>query len=375
MTQPQRVSFSSNRSRDATLESLVRIRDRLLELDVLPDAVVRAGIRQLLRQRLRDEDERDERRQQEKTDRLVADLRHSPIAVYVDAANAQHYEVPADFFRLVLGPRLKYSCGLWTGADTADGSGAGDLAGAEIAMLALTCDRAQIADGQRILELGCGWGSLTLYMAERFPSSEIVAMSNSASQRAFIERIAAERGVTNLRVVTADINDFDVADRFDRVVSIEMFEHLRNYARLLARVARWLRPDGRLFVHIFSHRRFAYLYEARGASDWMAEHFFTGGTMPSDALFYRFQDDLQIEAHWRINGCHYQRTAEAWLANMDARPEAIDAVLRHVYGSSAAASRRWRVRWRLFFLACAELFAFDGGDEWHVSHYRFRPAV
>ena len=338
-----------------------RLRDAVLEADLLPDAIVRAGIRQILRQRLRQEDERNEVRQRERLDRFARDLRASPIAVQTDAARTQHYDVPAEFFELVLGPQMKYSCGLWSTALT--------LRDAEEAMLRLTCDRAELTDGQRILELGCGWGSLTLHVAERFPRSTIVAVSNSASQRAFIERRAAERGASNVCVVTADMNDFDATGPFDRIVSVEMFEHMRNHAALLARIARWLTLDGKLFVHIFTHSRFAYAYDVRGASDWMTEHFFTGGMMPSDDLLYRFQDDMRIEAHWHVNGIHYERTANAWLANMEANRAPIDRVLGRTYGAAEVA--RWRFRWRLFFMACAELFGFRGGTEWMVSHYRF----
>jgi cyclopropane-fatty-acyl-phospholipid synthase len=332
----------------------------LLDAGWLPDWMIRSGIRRSLAARLAEE------RLLQRKDAFIQALRDSPIALDTSAANAQHYDVPAEFFELILGPSLKYSACLWP-------PGVSSLAEAEAAMLALTAERAQIQDGQRILELGCGWGSLTLFMAGRFPRSTIVAMSNSTTQRDFIERRAARRGLRNITVVTADMNHFDPLASFDRVVSVEMFEHMRNYPRLLERISRWLSPDGRLFVHVFAHRDYAYPYEARDASDWMAEHFFTGGTMPSADLLPRFSDHVQLEAQWHVSGVEYARTCEAWLRNMDAHRDGVDRIFRETYGAPRAL--QWRVRWRVFFMACAELFAFNGGREWFVAHYRFAPAT
>lgn len=295
---------------------------------------------------------------------FAAQMAAFPIATHVDEANDQHYELPPEFFALVLGPRRKYSCCLY-------GEGVSSLGEAEVLALEETCANADLHDGQSILELGCGWGSLSLFMAERFPASRIVSVSNSAPQRAFIETEAGRRGLDNLTVITADMNGFAPDGPFDRVVSVEMFEHMSNWGALLRRVRSWVEPEGRLFLHVFSHRASAYRFDHRDEADWIANHFFTGGIMPSHGLIRQFEDSFTVEREWQWNGRHYERTAEDWLANFDANETEIRRIMSNVYKGEAAV---WMRRWRLFFLATSGLFGHGGGKEWGVSHYRLRPA-
>ncbi len=339
----------------------------LAERRWLPDPVVRSGIRRLIAKRLKAETAPTPDAQAERLAAFVAQLDASPIAVDTQAVNAQHYELPAEFFRLHLGPRLKYSCCLYA-------TGRENLAGAEEAMLANYADRAKLGDDQRILDLGCGWGSFALWAAARYPRSTVVALSNSASQRAFIEAAAAERRLANLVVRTGDIADFefspeDLGRGFDRIVSIEMLEHMKNYRKLFARLSGWLKDDGRLFVHVFANRYVPYHFGDRDPDDWMSKYFFTGGTMPSFDLFKTFDDDLVVEKRWWVSGRHYERTADEWLRRLNANEEAVLDLFETTYGHADA--KLWYGRWRMFYMAVCELFGFDDGRTWGVGHYRF----
>jgi cyclopropane-fatty-acyl-phospholipid synthase len=331
------------------------------EAGTAPDAAIRFGIRRLCRERLAELRAGDCEAAAATLERFAQALPAAPIALVPELANEQHYELPEELFAAALGPQRKYSSCYWP-------EGCTTLAAAEHAALAATCERAELADGQRILELGCGWGSLTLYMAAHYPGASIVAVSNSRSQRDYIEATAATRGLTNVRVVVADMNAFAHDAVADRVVSVEMLEHMRNWPGLFERIASWLAPEGKFFMHVFCHRNTPYEFADLGPGDWMSRYFFSGGMMPSDDLALRFQRHLELEHRWRWNGTHYAKTANAWLENFDARAAVVQPILERAYGPAA---EQWRQRWRIFFMACAELFGYAHGQEWFVSHYRF----
>jgi cyclopropane-fatty-acyl-phospholipid synthase len=335
---------------------------RLVEAGLVPDPLTRAGIRRLLRERLHDIAADDPAAAAQAAADFVSAMQQAPLALLTDKANEQHYEVPAEFFAQVMRPHRKYSSCWWPdGIDT--------LPAAEAAALNETCLHADLHDGQAVLELGCGWGSLSLWMAEHYPNSRIVAVSNSHSQRAYIEAQAGKLGLRNLQVITCDMNDFNIDQRFDRVVSVEMFEHMRNWPELFQRIHRWLRADGKFFMHIFVHRTTPYPFEDQDDSDWMSRYFFSGGMMPSDDLPLQFQEHLRFARRWRWHGSHYARTLNAWLANMDANRDQVWPILEATYGKADA--KIWWMRWRVFFMACAELFDYNNGNEWWVSHYLF----
>ncbi len=348
--------------------------DRALGAGLVPGPVLLAAVRRSVRGRLKRERRGGVEAQEQRLEALVEEMSTGPIAEMVEAANDQHYEVPSEFFRLILGPRLKYSSCLWAGdSDT--------LERAEERMLDLTCHRAGIEDGMEVLDLGCGWGSFTLYAAERFPGCRITAVSNSSGQRRSIEAEAKRLGLDNVEVITADVNEFDPKRRFDRLVSVEMFEHMRNWKELLGRVSAWLEPEGRAFIHVFSHRTLAYRYE----ENWASNRFFAAGTMPSHDLMLRFQQHLEVENRWAVNGRHYARTLDAWLKKLDANHAEARRILGEVKsgrdevksGRDAAKSGRDAAEaaaiWRVFLIAARETWACGNGEEWILSHYLLKP--
>jgi len=326
----------------------------------IPEPILRMGIRRLCAERLSLEKERHGHK--DSTESLVEVMSRGPVAVATAEANEQHYEQPTALFAGTLGPRLKYSCCFWP-------EGVRSLAEAEDRALEETTKRARLSDGMDILELGCGWGSLTLWIASKYPNARITAVSNSATQRLHIESEARKHGWKGIRVITGDMNTFDTQDRFDRVLSVEMFEHMNNYRELFSRISRWMRPGGLLFVHVFAHRQYAYKYASEGAGDWMARNFFTGGVMPSEKLLTRFQDNVRLVEQWWWSGDHYRRTAEAWLDNMAANRGLVMEALSSEHGRRSA--HVWYQRWRMFYLACAELWGYRNGQEWGVAHYLF----
>lgn len=334
----------------------------LIEKGLLPDRLVRLGIRKLCEQRLKEESAFDCEAQGERYHEFLQQLKSSEVAIKTDKANEQHYEVPAQFYHYALGKNLKYSSAFWP-------EDVNNLDQAEQAMLELYAERGEFVDGQDVIELGCGWGSLTLYLAAKYPNSQITGVSNSNSQREYIEQQARERGLSNITIITQDINRFDPGRQFDRIISIEMFEHVRNYEVLFERVSNWLKDDGKVFLHVFCHRYLMYPFLEEGDDNWMGRYFFSGGQMPAADTFLNFQRELQLDRRWLVNGQHYEKTSNAWLENMDRHHKQIIPLFETVYGKDIA--KIWFQRWRIFFMACAELFGYAGGNEWMVAHYRF----
>jgi cyclopropane-fatty-acyl-phospholipid synthase len=333
----------------------------LIERGWVPDSLIRTGIRQLLRKRL--SDEKNNFKKKDHFNSFVGTLCSRPIAVDTSKANDQHYELPPTFFNLILGKYNKYSSCYW-------GDGATSLDEAEASSLKITCERAELSDDMDILELGCGWGSLSLWIAEKYPKSRVTSISNSNQQREFINRAAKLKNLNNLTVVTCDMNSFNAETKFDRVVSVEMFEHMQNYERLMENISSWLKINGKLFVHIFCHQRFAYFFSTEGSDNWMGRYFFTGGLMPSEDLLLKFQKNISLDNQWRWNGRHYKLTSNAWLKNMDREKINILPILEKVYGRNER--NIWFQRWRIFFMACAELFGYNSGNQWLVAHYLFK---
>ena len=333
----------------------------LAEKGIIPDYFIRQGIVRNCENRLNNENVSNTEKVSSKKQSWIQQMKESPIALVPEKANEQHYEVPPAFFEKVLGKHLKYSSGYWP-------DGVSSLDESEESMLELSFERAQLADGDSILELGCGWGSLTCYMASKLPNSKITAVSNSKDQKEHILNRCKNQGLDNIEVITADMNDFETENKYDRVVSIEMFEHMRNYKKLLSKISSWLNEDGKLFIHIFTHQSVVYPFENQGEADWMAREFFSGGIMPSHDLLLHFQDDLIIDDVWGMSGTHYEKTSLAWVNKMDANKDSIMKIFLKTYGDDA---KLWFQRWRIFFMSCEKLFGYNNGSEWGVSHYRF----
>ena len=333
----------------------------LAEKGIIPDYFIRQGIVRNCENRLNNENVSNTEKVSSKKQIWIEQMKESPIALVPEKANEQHYEVPPAFFENVLGKHLKYSSGYWP-------DGVNSLDDSEESMLELSFERAQLADGDSILELGCGWGSLTCYMASKLPNSKITAVSNSKDQKEHILNRCKNQGLENIEVITADMNDFGTENKYDRVVSIEMFEHMRNYKKLLSKISSWLNDDGKLFIHIFTHQSVVYPFENQGEADWMAREFFSGGMMPSHDLLLHFQNDLIIDDVWSMSGTHYEKTSLAWVNKMDANKDSIMKIFSKTYGDDA---KLWFQRWRIFFMSCEKLFGYNNGSEWGVSHYRF----
>ena len=333
----------------------------LAEKGIIPDFFIRQGIVRNCENRLNNENVSNTEKVSSRKQSWIQQMKESPVALVPEKANEQHYEVPPAFFEKVLGKHLKYSSGYWP-------DGVNSLDDSEESMLELSFKRAQLKDGDSILELGCGWGSLTCYMASKLPNSKITAVSNSKDQKEHILNRCKNQGLGNIEVITADMNDFETENNYDRVVSIEMFEHMRNYKKLLSKISSWLNDGGKLFIHIFTHQSVVYPFENQGEADWMAREFFSGGMMPSHDLLLHFQDDLIIEDVWRMSGTHYEKTSLAWVNKMDANKDSVMKIFSETYGDDA---KLWFQRWRIFFMSCEKLFGYNNGSEWGVSHYRF----
>ncbi|XP_028807031.1 (S)-coclaurine N-methyltransferase [Neltuma alba] len=344
-------------------DTTVKIMSRSLERNLLPDVVVRRLTRLLLASRLRSGYKASSQPQLSDLLHFVHSLREMPIAIETDKPKVQHYELPTSFFKLVLGKNLKYSsCYFSSASNTLDD--------AEEAMLELYCERSRIKDGHTVLDVGCGWGSLCIYIAKKYSNSRVTGICNSTTQKAYIEEKCRDLMLQNVEIIVADISTFEMDASYDRIFSIEMFEHMKNYKDLLKKIAGWLKEDGLLFLHHFCHKAFAYHFEDKNEDDWITRYFFTGGTMPSANLLLYFQDDVTVVNHWLVNGKHYAQTSEEWLKRMDQNLTSIKPIMESTYGKESAV--KWTVYWRTFFIAVAELFGYNNGEEWMVAHFLFK---